>query len=158
MSGLAELPRDVLVHIFGFLDVQSLLSASAVCQYFLFLCNQIDVMFFFPCIMLGIHAGNGFSFEGLFTGRGMLLPVTTVYGNCYVILTFAIVTLLWRTRNLELLERLKILNMRSIKLTTLQQVVLTIDFHSQQLIKVCYNCCSYEFYFQCDFFGLFWSF
>lgn len=32
MSGLAELPRDVVVHIFGFLDVQSLLSASAVCQ------------------------------------------------------------------------------------------------------------------------------
>ncbi|XP_057798575.1 F-box protein At5g52880 isoform X2 [Salvia miltiorrhiza] len=31
-EGIDQLPQDVLVHVFGFLDVQSLLSASAVCR------------------------------------------------------------------------------------------------------------------------------
>lgn len=80
------------------------------------------------------------------TGHGMLLLVTTTYGNCYMKLTLAVVTRLWRKRDLKQLE---LLNMRSIRLTTLQQVVLTIDLRSKQPIEVC------SILVQCGLFGLF---
>lgn len=60
--------------------------------------------------------------------------MTTTYGNRYMILTLAIVAMLRRIRDLERLERLK---MRSIRLTTLHHLALTIDLHSKELIKVC---------------------
>lgn len=97
-----------------------------------------------------MHVGSGFSFWSWFAGHGMKLPVTTAYGNRYTILTFAVATMLWRTRELEQLERLK---MRFIRLTTLKPLALTTELHSKEPTKVC-EFRSKKMIRVCEYFGL----
>lgn len=50
LTGSLDIPQDILVHIFSFLDMHSLVAAGLVCWYFSFLpCNGFQNNMVFSC-------------------------------------------------------------------------------------------------------------